>query len=133
MKGGIINMTFLEKIDYLCEKNKLNKRQFSIKSGIPYSTIDNMYKRGYEGIRLSTVVLICDYFGITMDSLARDEQGIVYVADLLENDMSVYDTKLLNEYHRLTPEGKERVDYTLRAELELSNANDEEKKDVQVG
>lgn len=126
-------MNMLEKIDYLCNEFHLSRRQFSIKSGIPYTTIDGLFKRGYEGVRLSTFISICDFFQVTMDSMARDDQEIVYIKDSLENDLTVYDTKLLNEYHRLTPEGKERVDYTLRAELELSNANDEEKKDVQVG
>lgn len=126
-------MNFLDKLDLLCFQQKLSRRQFSVKSGIPYTTIDGLYKRGYERMQLCTLVSICDFFQVTMDSMARDDQEIVYIKDLLENDLTVYDSKLINEYHRLTPEGKERVDYTLRAELELSNANDEEKKDVQVG
>ncbi len=126
-------MNFLDKLDLLCFQQKLSKRQFSVKSGIPYTTIDGLYKRGYERMQLCTLVSVCDFFQVTMDSMARDDQEIVYIKDLLENDLTVYDTKLLNEYHRLTPEGKERVDYTLKAELELSKAYDGEKKDVQVG
>ena len=84
-------------------------------------------------MQLCTLVSICDFFQVTMDSMARDDQEIVYIKDLLENDLTVYDSRLINEYRRLTPEGKERVDYTLQAELELSKAYDEEKKDVQVG
>ena len=126
-------MNLIEKIDYLCNEQHLNRRQFSIKSGIPYTTIDGLFKRSYEGIRLSTFVLICDFFQVTLDSMARDDSEIVYIKDLLGKDLTVYDTRLLNEYHSLTPEGKERVDYTLKAELELSNTYNSEKKEVQVG
>lgn len=66
-------MTFLEKLDYLMEKNHLNKRKVSQGSGIPYSTIDGFYKVGYNNIKLSTFRKLCDYFGVSMDSMARDE------------------------------------------------------------
>ncbi len=124
-------MNLIEKIDFLCKEQGLSRRQFSIKANIPYTTIDGLFKRGYEGVRLSTFISICDFFQVTMDSMARDNEQIVYLKDLLENDLTIYDSKLLNEYHNLSPEGKERVNYTLKAELELTAAL--EKKDVQVG
>ena len=66
-------MTFLEKLDYLMEKNNLNKKRFSDQSGIPYSTIDGFYKQSYNNIKLSTFKKLCDFFGVTMDCMARDE------------------------------------------------------------
>lgn len=65
-------MTFLEKLDFLMEKNHLNKRNVSQGSGIPYSTIDGFYKQGYNNIKLSTFRKLCDYFDVSMDSMARD-------------------------------------------------------------
>jgi len=121
-------MNFLEKLELLCFQQKLSKRQFSIKSGIPYTTIDGLYKRGYERMQLCTMVSICDFFQVTMDSMARDDKEIVFIKDLENHDLSIYDSMLLDEYRSLTPEGKERVDYTLRAELELSKVYGSEKK-----
>lgn len=66
-------MTFLEKLDYLMEKEHLNKRKVSQGSGIPYSTIDAFYKQGYNNVKLSTFRKLCDYFGVSMDSMARDD------------------------------------------------------------
>lgn len=66
-------MTFLEKLDYLMEMNHLNKRKVSQGSGIPYSTVDAFYKQGYNNIKLSTFRKLCDYFGVSMDSMARDD------------------------------------------------------------
>lgn len=66
-------MTFLDKLDYLMKKNNLNKKRLSDQSGIPYSTIDGFYKQSYNNIKLSTFKKLCDYFGVTMDCMARDE------------------------------------------------------------
>ena len=66
-------MTFLEKLDFLMKKNSLNKKRLSDQSGIPYSTIDGFYKQSYNNIKLSTFKKLCDFFGVTMDSMARDE------------------------------------------------------------
>lgn len=69
----VLWLTFLEKLDYLMKKEHLNKRNVSQGSGIPYSTIDGFYKQGYKNIKLSTFRKLCDYFGVTMDSMARDD------------------------------------------------------------
>ena len=72
-------MTFLEKLDYLMDKNDLNKRRLSLNSGIPYSTIDSWYKIGYERMKLPTFGKLCEYFGVDMESMAFDDLDIVYV------------------------------------------------------
>ncbi len=66
-------MTFLEKLDYLLYINKINKHKLSELSDIPYTTILNFYKQSYDNIKLSTFKKLCDFFGVTMDSMARDE------------------------------------------------------------
>lgn len=66
-------MTFLDKLDYLMKINNLNKKRLSERSGIPYSTIDGFYKQSYSNIKLSTFRKLCDFFGVTMDSMGRDE------------------------------------------------------------
>lgn len=54
-------------------KRKLNKKKLSEQSDIPYTTIVGWYKRGYSGMTLVTFKKICDFFGVTMDCMARDE------------------------------------------------------------
>ncbi len=66
-------MNFLEKLDFLMDKNKLNKKKLAEQSDVPYTTIVGWYKRSYSGITLSAFKKICDFFGVTMDSMARDE------------------------------------------------------------
>lgn len=66
-------MTFLEKLDFLMKSNDLNKKRLSERSGIPYTTIVNWYKRSYDNMSLSIFKDLCDFFSVTMDSMARDD------------------------------------------------------------
>lgn len=67
-------MDFLDKLETLMSKHNIkNKKQLSAQSGIPYTTIVNWYKRGYENMTISNFKTLCDFFGVTMDSMARDE------------------------------------------------------------
>ena len=66
-------MNFLSKLDALMSDKKLNKRRLADESGIPYTTIINWYKRGYDNMSLSNFKILCDFFNVTMDSLARDD------------------------------------------------------------
>ncbi len=75
-------MTFLEKVDYLSSIQGSNRKRLSELSGIPYTTISNWYRRGYECITLVAFSRLCDYFNVTMDSMAFDDQEIQYKTDL---------------------------------------------------
>ena len=48
-------MTFLEKLEKLMNEHNLNKSTLSKSCGIPYTTIDGWYKKGFEDMRLSTL------------------------------------------------------------------------------
>lgn len=66
-------MNFLEKLDLLMQNKGLNRHTLSQQSGIPYTTIDGWYKKGYQKAKLSTVQKLCDFFSVTLDYLMRDE------------------------------------------------------------
>ena len=121
-------MTVLEKIEFLLKENHLNKRQFSIRSDMPYSTVDNIWKRGTESMRLPTFMKICDYFGVTMDSMAYDDREIAYRTDPAV--MLARDEKLLMEdFAKLDERGKSAVLNTASREAAYLH---EEKRDSSV-
>lgn len=66
-------MNFLEKVNFLMQEQGLNKRTLSQKSGIPYTTISDWYKKGFENTRISTAKKLANYFGVTLDYLLLDE------------------------------------------------------------
>ena len=75
-------MTLIEKIEYLIRENHINKRKLSLESGIPYNTIRNFWLQGSEKMQLPTFRKLCNYFNVTMDSMAFDDQEIQYKTDL---------------------------------------------------
>lgn len=93
-------MTFTEKLSCLISKNGLNRRRFSEASGISYSTIDNWYKRSYEGMTVGTLRALCSYFGVTMDSMAYDDREIEYIRDR-EMSISSDDAAMIRQYREL--------------------------------
>lgn len=66
-------MDFIQKLDFLMKKYNLNKRTLSLNSGIPYTTIDNWYKRGYDGMKISTLRTLSNYFNTVLDFWIRDD------------------------------------------------------------
>lgn len=69
-------MNVLEKIEYLMKKNKLNMKMLSRESGIPYTTIVNIFKRDPGNMNLSTFKKLCTFFEVDMTSMAYDELEI---------------------------------------------------------
>ena len=66
-------MNFTEKLDLLMKERNLNKHSLAKVTGINYTTIVNRYVRGYGNMSLSNFKAICDFFKVTMDSMARDD------------------------------------------------------------
>ena len=112
-------MNFLEKLDELKRLKGDNNSTLSKKSGIPYTTIDGLYKKGYENMRLSTLYALSRYFDVSMDYLANDEIDI-------EDEMK---QRLVNAFENLNDEGKRiavlHAEFlTTREEFRSSNSVD---------
>lgn len=66
-------MNFLEKLDYMMEKMSINKSKLSQISGVPYTTIDGFYKKGYENTKISTIKKIASALNVSLDYLVDDD------------------------------------------------------------
>ncbi|MCI8420598.1 MAG: helix-turn-helix transcriptional regulator [Oscillospiraceae bacterium] len=82
-------MDFLEKLNYLMEKNHLNKSTLSKACNIPYTTIDGWYKKGYEGLKLTTLRKLADYFGTTLDYWAAESEEQLCQINLSDTQRTV--------------------------------------------
>lgn len=60
-------MNILEKLDYLMKTNGLNRHSLAMKSGIPYTTIDGWYKKGWEKMYLTSLKKLSAFFKVSMD------------------------------------------------------------------
>lgn len=66
---------FLKTLDDLMGKKDINKHILAKESGIPYTTIDGWYKKGYDNVKLSSLRRIANYFGVTLDYLVYGKEN----------------------------------------------------------
>ena len=62
-------MSITEKLDKFKQENNYNKADVARLSGIPYTTIDGLYKKGGENTKLSTLRKLANFIGCTIDEL----------------------------------------------------------------
>lgn len=62
-------MGLTEKLEELMKVRGLNKSQLAKESGVPYTTIDGLFKKGAENVKLSTLRKLSDYFDVSLDVL----------------------------------------------------------------
>lgn len=106
---------FLDIFDRLLKENNLNKRQFALKSGIPYTTVDGFYKKGYENIRLTTLKKIAEFFNVSLDYLVFGN----------ENDLTN------NKYDKLNALGKAKSDEYIEILSENPKYTQKESKSIE--
>lgn len=106
-------MNFLEKLNWLMTKNNLNKNTLSKACNIPYTTIDGWYKKGYEGLKLTTLRKLSNYFGTTLDFWASDT-----LFDMSNTSDEI--KQLIRQYSSLGDKDKEVIKYLLNLLSEKS-------------
>lgn len=109
-------MDFLQKLDFMMEKYGLNKRTLSIRSDIPYTTIDNWYKRGYEGLKLATLRKLSDYFNTLLDFWVIEDITDPNYGKANGFQVKFEEAEHIKKYRSLDPYGKEAVDGVLDIE-----------------
>lgn len=109
-------MDFLQKLDYLKSLKKDTNYTLSQHTGIPYATIDALYRRGYAGMRLSTLLRLSDYFNVSVDYLVRDEVTDSERIDVEE--FSGFAVNLLRDFDDLDEFGKKAVRAVLDVQME---------------
>lgn len=124
-KGGA-TMNFLEKLDFLMEKYELNKRTLSQKSDIPYTTIDAWYKKGYEGLKLTTLRKLNDYFNTTLDFWVLDEVTDPNYGKTTGFKVEFEEMQHIKKYRQLDAKGQQHVTSILDWELERTQAAQEQ-------
>lgn len=113
-------MNFLEKLDFLMNKFDLNKRTLSINSDIPYTTIDNWYKRGYEGLKLPTLRKLAEYFNTSLDYWIKDEILDPNYGKSVGFEVDYSEMEHVKKFRKLDARGKEVVELILSKEYEYS-------------
>ena len=106
---------FLNNLDALMAERKINKNVLAKESGIPYTTIDGFYKKGWDNVKLSTLLKLAEYFGVSIDwlVLGNETEAATSGAD---SALSDEEKNLLESYR--TDDGKKALfDKVLSGEI----------------
>lgn len=95
---------FLETLNTLMVERGLNKGSLSKQSGVPYTTIDGFYKKGYANAKLSTLRQLAAFFDVSLDYLVGDNSK-------KENafEVTTEEKMILKKYRVLNKEGRLKV------------------------
>lgn len=118
-------MNFLQKLNYMMEKHSLNKNTFSKACNIPYTTINNWYKRGYEGLKLETVRKLAQFFDTSLDYWFLDNITDENYGKVSGFEIKYEEMEHIKKYRTLDTHGKEMVDFTLDKEYERCQVKEE--------
>lgn len=111
-KKWSFDMNFTDKLNLLMEKKNIRISDLSRGSGIPYTTIDGFYKKGYNNIKLSTLRQLSEYFGVSIDYLVNDN------CDIKNSETDSEENDLLIKYRCLDDKGKQEVSAVLETNYE---------------
>lgn len=110
-------MNFLEKLDYFIKQNNLTKHSLAQNSHIPYTTIINWYKRGYEGLTLASLRKLSDYFKTPITFWIYDEITDPNYSESNNFKISSDEIDHLKKYRSLDDLGKTHIDHETDREL----------------
>lgn len=86
-------------------------RAFSKSIGMPYSTIDNIFKRGIMRVSVQVVLEICEALNIDVEKI-RDKT-LVFKDNIKENDLLSDEKQLISDYRELSAQGQEYIRQTM--------------------
>lgn len=98
-------MTFTDRLDELMKIHNISsKAELARLSDIPYTTIDSLYKKGSDNIKLSTLQKLCGVFDCSLDYLADGKPSGNQIFQLTGED-----TAMLDFYKGLNAIGRKKV------------------------
>ena len=93
-------MAITNKLDFLMAERGITRGGLSKCTGIPYTTIVGFYEKGSDNIKLSNLIKLSSFFGVSIEYLVSDEIS----ADTLASQ------RLLKKYNALTEASKKIAD-----------------------
>ena len=110
-------MSVTEKLDKFMRERGFNKADVARLSGVPYTTIDGLYKKGDENTKLSTLRKLASFIGCTIDELTDGymsmEQGYYLDPETARLAQEIYDNPdlrvLMDASRKLPPDDVKTV------------------------
>lgn len=68
-------MNMINKIELIMKERGLKKADVSKGADIPYTTIDGLFKKGFENARFPTIKKLALFFDVSMEYLINDNEN----------------------------------------------------------
>ena len=114
-------MTFLDRLNLLMAVSGINKSKLSQISGVPYTTIDGFYKKGYQNAKISTIRKLANAFGVSLDYLIVDE-NTESIAPQIVPQLSEEAAQLAAAYDRADEKSRSLVRIALAEYVQTARA-----------
>ena len=121
-------MTIEEQLKELIKTKYKSIRAFTQKLSMPYSTVDNMLKRGIGGTGISILIPVCNELDIDIDALSKGE--IKAKDEKIQLYITSGESEVIKKYRALDEHGKKMTDYVLNAEYDRCTVEREEESDT---
>jgi len=101
------------------ETHKFNRADVARNSGVPYTTIDGIFKKGDENCKLSTLKKLAKLLGCSLDDLVGLESG--------SDELKPQEKLLIKKYRELDDENKNALLFSIDV---LLASQERKKKDA---
>jgi len=105
-------MAITDKLDFLMAERGITRGGLAKCTGIPYTTIVGFYEKGSDNIKLSNLMKLSSFFGVSIEYLVNDEVA----ADALSAQ------RLLKKYNALSQPSKRIADGVIDGLYNMENA-----------
>ena len=124
-------MSVAKRLKKYMETNGYRKADLYRMSSIPYTTIDGLFKKGDENVKLSTLKKLAGIIGCTLDELVYSEEELAKGSTVFAEE----EIQVIKKYRQLDADGKRNMDRQIDFELFRMNkeADEPEEKDGALG
>ena len=133
-------MAIIDKLSAFMQKHNYTKADVAKLSGIPYTTIDGLFKKGDENTKLSTLKKLSAFMGCTLDELtaenepkkvvalnSRDKRDIQKRLQEILNDMNTDGMAMFNGEDEMDEETKDLLRTSIQHSIEVAKIRAKEK------
>ena len=116
-------MNMIEKIQEMMSEKKLTKADVAKGAEIPYTTLDGLFKKGFENTRFPTLRKLALYFDVSMEYLVVDEESDRDYGKIIVNELSRDEHNLIMLWRKLDHD--EQMKMIGRIESKVEEAKEE--------
>lgn len=106
-------MSVAKRLKKYMEANGYSKADLSRMSSIPYTTIDGLFKKGDENVKLSTLKKLAGIIGCTLDELVYSEEELARGNAVFAKE----EIQVIKKYRQLDADGKADINDLIDSKL----------------